>query len=87
MATGGWSIDYATQSYLYINSKEIKDVARNNGASKFDRTEIPEVFESLSFGWYNYQVAGTGFVAWIDDIALSKDRIGNRGLPPEAEKP
>jgi hypothetical protein len=25
---------------------------------------------------YNYQSAGTGFVVWIDDIALGKERIG-----------
>ncbi|HEY4329687.1 MAG TPA: hypothetical protein VGN88_08115 [Phycisphaerae bacterium] len=83
-----WYIDYPTQSYrLFINGKEIKDVARNNGAGNFKNTEIPEVFESLSFGWYNYQVADTGFVAWIDDIALSKERIGTRGLPEESAKP
>ena len=82
-----WSIDYATQSYhLYINGKEIKDVAVNKGAGNFDKAEIPEVFQSLSFGWYNYQQAGTGFTAWIDDIALSKERIGTRGLPETQTK-
>ena len=29
----------------------------------------------------HYQAAGEGFTAWIDDIALCKERIGLRGLP------
>jgi hypothetical protein len=37
--------------------------------------------ESITFGWWNYQQAGPkGFTAWIDDIALSKDRLGARGV-------
>jgi hypothetical protein len=60
----------------------VTDVAFSKGAGKYEGSEIPEVFESLSFGWNNYQNAGKGFVAWIDDIALAKDRIGNRGIPP-----
>ncbi len=88
-----WYVDYATQSYrFFINSEEVKDVAFSKGAGNFAGAEIPEVFESLSFGWNNYQPAGEagkGFVAWIDDIALSKERIGNRGLVPgqKATKP
>jgi len=82
-----WYIDYATQTYrLFIEGKEVKEVAFMKGPGKFDNSEIPEVFESLSFGWNNYQQAGKGFVAWIDDIALSKDRIGARGLTPPAKK-
>ena len=35
------------------------------------------MFDKLAFGWQNYQpAAGTGFVTWIDDIALTKERIG-----------
>jgi len=83
-----WHVDFPTQTYrLYIDGKEVKDVAVSNGADHFDKSEIPEVFQSLSFGWNNYQDAGKGFVAWIDDIALSKERIGNQGLPPEPKKP
>lgn len=29
---------------------------------------------------------GKGFVAWIDDIALAKNRIGNRGIPVPKKK-
>jgi hypothetical protein len=36
--------------------------------------------------WNNYQNAGKGFVAWIDDIALGKERVGYRGLPTPAKK-
>ena len=72
-----WSVSYATQSYhLYINGKEIPGVALDKGAGNFTKVELPKEFTSLSFGWYNYQAAGTGFVVWIDDIALGKERIG-----------
>jgi hypothetical protein len=72
-----WFVDHATQTYrLYINGEEVPEVALAKGAGQFAGAEIPAVFESLSFGWNNYQSAGAGFVAWIDDIALSKERIG-----------
>ncbi|MBI3857645.1 MAG: hypothetical protein HY293_18340 [Planctomycetes bacterium] len=77
-----WYVDYATQTYrLFINGEEVKECSFSKGAGNYKDAEIPEVFESLSFGWNNYQQAGKGFVAWIDDIALAKDRIGNLGLP------
>ena len=83
-----WYVDHATQTYrLFINGKEVKDVAFTKGAGNFDKSEIPEVFESMSFGWYNYQGAGKGFTAWIDDIALAKDRLGARNVPPPAKRP
>lgn len=84
-----WHIDFATQSYtLYINGTEIPGASMNKGAGNFEKCEIPELFESLSFGWNNYQKAEpTGFVAWIDDVALSKQRISDRGLPPPSKKP
>jgi hypothetical protein len=82
-----WFVDYATQTYrLFIDGEEVKEVAFTKGAGNFKDAEIPEVFESLSFGWNNYQQAGAGFVAWIDDIALAKDRIGTLGLPKTAKK-
>ena len=56
-------------------------------SGNFEKCEIPELFDSLSFGWNNYQKAEpTGFVSWIDDIALCKERIGERGLPPPPKK-
>jgi hypothetical protein len=83
-----WYLDYATQTYrLFINDKEIKDIAFIKGAGRYENSEIPKVFESLSFGWWNYQPAGKGFVAWIDDIALAKERIGARGVLPPAKPP
>jgi hypothetical protein len=77
-----WYVDYATQTYrLFINGKEVKDAAVSKGAGNFANAEIPEVFQSLSFGWNNYQDAGKGFTAWIDDIALGKERIGPLNVP------
>jgi hypothetical protein len=82
-----WFVDHATQTYrLFINGEEIKDIAFMKGAGQFKDSEIPAVFESLSFGWNNYQQAGKGFVAWIDDIALSKERLGIRGIPVTKKK-
>jgi hypothetical protein len=85
-----WFVDFATQTYrLYINGKEITDVAIHKGAGNFEKVELPEVWESISFGWNNYQNAGTGFVAWIDDLALGKDRIGGEmpAVPGKGKKP
>jgi hypothetical protein len=81
-----WHVDYATQSYqLFIDGEEIVGPGFAKGAGVFEKAEIPAVFESLSFGWCNYQKADPGFTAWIDDLALSKDRVGDRGLPPPAK--
>lgn len=83
-----WSLDYASQTYrLFINGEEVRDAGFTKGAGNFEKAEIPAVLESITFGWWNYQAAGDGFTAWIDDIALSKDRIGLRGLPPAKKKP
>lgn len=84
-----WYVDHASQTYrLFINGTEVKDIAFTKGPGNYENSEIPSVFESMSFGWYNYQNAGKGFVAWIDDIALAKDRIGARGIaPPKTKKP
>lgn len=77
-----WFVDHATQTYrLFINGEEVKEASFSKGKGNFKDSEIPDVFESLSFGWNNYQQAGKGFVAWIDDIAIAKDRVGNLGLP------
>lgn len=82
-----WHIDFATQTYeLFINGQRIPGASFTNGAGKFEKSEIPQVFQSLSFGWNNYQPAGEGFTAWIDDIALGKDRIGDRGIALDAKK-
>lgn len=76
-----WHIDFATQTYeLFIDGQRIPGASFTKGAGKFEKSEIPQVFQSLSFGWNNYQPAGEGFTAWIDDIALGKDRIGERGI-------
>jgi len=73
-----WHVDNATQSYqFFINGEEIKEMGFKKGEGQFAGAEIPAVFENLSFGWTNYQpAAGEGFTAWIDDLALGKERIG-----------
>jgi hypothetical protein len=78
-----WTVDHATQTYrLWINAEEVKDVAFMKGPKNYEGSEIPAAMESITFGWWNYQQAGKGFTAWIDDIALSKERLGTRGIPP-----
>lgn len=83
-----WHVEFATQTYtLFINGMEIPGASMSKGPGNFEKCEIPELFDSLSFGWNNYQKAEpTGFVSWIDDIALGKERIGERGLPPPPKK-
>lgn len=83
-----WHVDYATQTYqLFIDGQLIPRASFSNGAGHFEKSEIPAALQSLSFGWNNYQSAGEGFTAWIDDIALGKDRIGQRGLAEAKEPP
>ena len=82
-----WHVDFATQTYeLFINGHPIKDASFTKGAGNFEKSEIPQALQSISFGWNNYQPAGEGFTAWIDDIALGKDRIGERGLVAEPKE-
>jgi hypothetical protein len=77
-----WFVHHATQTYrLFVDGREVKEASYSKGPDKFAGTEIPEVFETLSFGRNNCQNAGQGFLAWIDDIALATERIGARGLP------
>ena len=77
-----WQVDHATQTYrLFIDGAEIKDASFSKGAGNLEGSELPEIYESLSFGFTNYQQAGKGFTVWIDDIALAKDRVGTRGIP------
>jgi hypothetical protein len=72
-----WYVDHATQTYqVFINGEEVPECTLHKGAGKFEGAEIPVAFDSLSFGWNNYQPATEGFTMWIDDIALSKKRIG-----------
>jgi hypothetical protein len=79
-----WYVDYATQTYrFFIDGKELPGIGFHKGENNFAGAEIPPVFQSLTFGWCNYQpTAGPGFVAWIDDIALGKDRIGGQTRLP-----
>lgn len=79
-----WYVDHKTQTYkFYINCQELTDVGFQKGENNFAGAEIPAVFESMTFGWNNYQpVDGTGFVVWIDDIAVGKDRIGDQTSVP-----
>ena len=72
-----WHIDAADQSYhFYFDDKEITQIAKMNGAGLLDGTGIPQVFQSIEVGWYNYQSSPPGFVAWIDEIAVDTSRIG-----------
>jgi hypothetical protein len=72
-----WHLDYAAQSYsFYLDNTEITQIRITNGAGNFVNSEIPQTFQSLSFGWNNYQAAAPGFVAWIDEIAVGPTRIG-----------
>ncbi|HSH93361.1 MAG TPA: hypothetical protein VK968_04395, partial [Roseimicrobium sp.] len=73
-----WHADAATQTYqFFINGQEVTDIAVHNGAGKFEKSEIPSKFDTLSIGWTNYQAAtGEGFTIWIDDIAVGKKRLG-----------
>lgn len=76
-----WNIDAATQTYrFYIDGAELTQISISNGAGNFgsgaNRSDIPNSFNELRIGWTNYQSAGSGFTAWIDEIAVASSRIG-----------
>jgi hypothetical protein len=73
-----WSVDNTTQSYhFFINGQEVTEIAVSKGAGQFEGAELPATYENLTFGWLNYQAATEpGFTVWIDDLAISKERIG-----------
>lgn len=73
-----WHVDHATQTYqFFLNGEEVKEVSFSKGAGKFEKSEIPAAFQSLSFGFINYQPTQTpGFTVWIDDLAVARTRIG-----------
>lgn len=76
-----WYIDGTNQQYRFvIDEKEVTQIAIDNGPGNFgsgdDRTHIPEVFDEVRIGWDNYQSAAPGFVAWLDDLAIDRVRVG-----------
>jgi hypothetical protein len=73
-----WHADYATQTYqFFVDGEEVTDIALHKGEGKFEGSEIPAEFKTLSIGWTNYQPAtGGGFTVWLDDIAVGKQRLG-----------
>ena len=72
-----WHVDGPTQSYhFYIDGAEVTQIAIDNGAGNYNGTDIPNVFSQVRVGWYNYQSASPGFVAWIDEVAIDPSRIG-----------
>jgi hypothetical protein len=81
-----WYVDYATQTYrFFVDGQELSGIGFHKGEGNFAGAEIPPLFTSMAFGWCNYQpVASGGFVAWIDDIVLSKERIGGQTALPAA---
>ena len=83
-----WSVDHATQSYqFFVDGTEMTELAVKKGEGQFAGAEVPAIFESLSFGFTNYQPAtGEGFTVWIDDLALGKERLGPVPAPHTAGK-
>lgn len=76
-----WQVDGANQKYrFFLNDTEVTSVAIENGAGNYgtgqDRTHLPAIFTNLALGWYNYQSAAPGFVAWLDDLAIGNDQVG-----------
>ena len=70
-----WHVDSTTQSFqFYFEGKQA--LSFNKGAGNFAGSELPEKFAQVRVGWNNYQSAPPGFTAWLDDLALSGERVG-----------
>jgi hypothetical protein len=70
-----WHIDATNQSYHFY-FEGVEKLGFDNGAGKYDGSDIPMSFGEIKIGWINYQDSPPGFVAWLDDIAVADTRIG-----------
>jgi hypothetical protein len=81
-----WYVDSAEQAYrFFFDGDEVEEIALHNGPGVFngphtdpnedDHTDIPSSWGELRVGWTNYQSAGEGFTAWIDDFAIAEQRV------------
>jgi hypothetical protein len=70
-----WHIDATNQSYHFYFGG-VEKLGFDNGAGKYDGSDIPMSFGEIKIGWINYQDSPPGFVAWLDDIAVADTRIG-----------
>lgn len=71
-----WHHDQVAQSAtLWLDGVEV-------GALTQDASMNPEIpiYDDISVGWANYQLANPQFVVWIDEVALDDERIGCDGL-------
>ena len=64
------------KEHAATDGAEVTSIAIDNGPMNFMGTDIPPSFSQVRVGWNNYQSAAPGFVAWIDEVALDKNRIG-----------
>jgi hypothetical protein len=70
-----YHVDAADQSYaFYLDGTE--ELAFEDGAGNYSRTDIPDSFDTVRIGWINYQESPPGFTAWLDDVAFDDQRIG-----------
>jgi hypothetical protein len=70
-----YHVDASNQSYaFYLDGTQ--ELAFEDGAGNYSRTDIPDSFETVRIGWINYQESPPGFTAWIDDVAFDDQRIG-----------
>lgn len=69
-----WFVDADDQSYrFFFDGEEVTELAFSYGDNR--RAHI-EAFETIEVGWRNYQVAGTPYESWFDDLAIDDERIG-----------
>lgn len=67
-----WHHDQTTQeATLWLDGVEVEAISQTAA----NNPEIP-VFDDISVGWANYQMAAPEFVVHIDDVALDDARIG-----------
>jgi len=67
-----WHHDQTTQeATLWLDGVEIEAISQTAAMNP----EIP-VFDDISVGWANYQIASPEFVVHIDEVALDDERIG-----------
>lgn len=71
-----WHHDQTTQAAtLWLDGVEVAELTQDASMNP----EIP-IYDDISVGWANYQLANPQFVVWIDEVALDDERIGCDGL-------
>jgi hypothetical protein len=72
-----WYIDHENQEFrLHMDGGDTPLLAFKNGPGKYDRSQIPRSFSSVSMGITHYQNSRSGFDVAFDELVIDAKRVG-----------